>query len=207
MNLPLLKDRHSLTRADFDRHPVWVRVQDTDQEQPWHADSTEQTYQPWDGPLPLEPRSPFPFVLLAASFYLLNGSLYPGYFQPVTKDWDQPLPPRKMKDGTYTRPQCWSGRHGGSALSVLALHSPVVFIGEKAFDFHLRRDPDRLRNCIRDFYGAIGSRPAEVFPIEFSAAPGLFNGIVSGRLDGFYSFPLNRPFEINRGECYLSGPT
>ena len=47
-------------------------------------------------------------------------------------------------------------------------------------------------------------RPEDVFPVEFSADPALFKGIVSGRIDGFYTFPLNRPFEIDRGERYLT---
>ena len=47
-------------------------------------------------------------------------------------------------------------------------------------------------------------RPEDVFPVEFSADPALFKGIVSGRIDGFYTFPLNRPFEIDRGDRYLA---
>lgn len=206
MGAPLLKDRASLIRTDFDGNPIWVRVQDYDKDQPWFQGSTDQTYRPWDGPLPLQPRTPYPFVLLAASFRLSNGDCYPGYFQPVREDWDAPLPPRKLKDGTFSQPQCWSSRHGESPLSVLALHCPVIFIDEGAFDFRLRRDPDRRKESIIDFYTAIGKRPEEVFPVEFSATPGLFNGITSGRLDGFYSFSLNTPPEIDRGEHYLVGP-
>jgi hypothetical protein len=204
MPTPLLKDQCFLTEIDFRRYPVWVRVQDYDRDEYWFQDSTEQTYRPWDGLLPLEPDSQFPFVLLAASFRLSSGECYPGYFQPATEEWDTPLQPRNTKDGTFAKPLQWSVRHGGTLLSILALHSPVVFIGDKAYDFHLRRDPETRKKSVLDFYTAVGKRPDEVFPVEFSAAPALFRGIVSGRLDGFYTFPPNRPFEIDNGERYLA---
>jgi hypothetical protein len=204
MDVPLLKNQSSLLRADFDRHPVWVRVHDYDREQPWYGDSTDQTYRPWEGPLPLQPRSPFHLVLVAASFRLSNGDSYPGYFNPATTEWDVPLPPRKIKDGSYTASKQWSARRGGSPLSILAIHRPVIFIGEGAYDFQLRHDLDRRKRHILDVYAAIGRRPKEVFPVTFSADPALFSGIVSGHIDGFYSFPLDRPFEIDRGENYLS---
>jgi len=204
MHSPLLKDQCSLTEIDFSRYPVWVRAQDYDRDESWFRECTEQTYRPWDGPLPLEPDSQFPFVLLAASFRLSSGDTYPGYFQPATEEWDSPLPPRKMKDGTFAKPLQWSVRRGGTPLSILALHRPVVFIEDKAYDFHLRRDLERRKGSVLDFYTAIGKRPDEVFPVEFSASLALFRGIVSGRLDGFYTFPLDRPFEIDRGERYLT---
>jgi hypothetical protein len=203
MHVPLLKDESSLTSSDFSASPVWVRAQDHDRDEPWYGETTEQTYRPWEGPLPLEANSPFPFVLLAAAFHFSSGEAYPGYFKPVTEAWDEPLTPRKLKDGSLAKPLQWSARHGGTPLSILALHSPVVFVADKAYDFHLRRDLELRRKRVLDFYGAIGKRPEEVFPVEFSAVPALFNGIVSGRLDGFYTFPLNRPFEIDNGERYV----
>jgi hypothetical protein len=109
-----------------------------------------------------------------------------------------------MKDGTYAPAKQWSARRGGSSLSILALHRPVIFIGEQAYDFHLRRDPERRRQHVLEVYAALGKRSEEVFPIEFSADPSLFQGIVSGRIEGFYSFPLDKPFEIDSGDHYLT---
>src|SRR5579863_2839075 len=182
MRPPLMKDQALLTQIDFDRFPVWVRVQDYDRDEPWCEEATEQTYRPWTGPLPLEPTSQFCLVVLAASFRLSNGESLPGYFQPATEEWDRPLPPRKMKDGTFAKPLQWSARRGGTPLSILAIHSPAVFINDQAYDFHLRRDPERRKKSVLEFYTAIGKRPEEVFPVEFSADTGLFKGIVSGRL-------------------------
>lgn len=203
MDLPLLKDQSSLIRADFDRYPVWVRVQDYDREQPWYRNSTEQTYRPWEGSLPLQPRSQFHLVLVAASFRLSNGESHPGYLNPATTEWDVPLAPRKMKDGSYTTPNEWSARRGRSPLSILAIHRPVIFIAGRAYDFQLKRNPDSRKRHILDFYAAIDRRPEQVFPVSFSADRALFSGIVSGHIDGFYSFPLDKPFEIDRGENYL----
>lgn len=203
MNRPRLKDQFQLVRSDFDRFPVWVRAQDYDQNQPWYGACTEQTYRPWDGPVPIEPRTPFPFVLVRASLKLSDGGIYPGYIQPTTENWDKPIQ-RRMRDGTYTQPKHWSQRRGDSPLSILALQCPIIFIGEGAYDFHLGRDPERRRKHILNFYAAIRRVPKDVFPVESSADPALCSGIVSGRFDGFYSFPLDKPFEIDTGAAYLN---
>ena len=108
-----------------------------------------------------------------------------------------------MKDGTFAKPLQWSARRGGTPLSILAIHSPVVFIEGKSYDFHLRRDLERRKESVLDFYTAIGKRPDQVFPVEFSADSTLFKGVMSGRLDGFYAFPLDKPFEIDDGARYL----
>ena len=202
---PPLKDQAELTLADFNLHPIWVRVQDYDREQPWFAGTTEQTYRPWNGPLPIEAESQFPFILLRATFRFACGDIHPGHFAPATKEWDNPLPPRRRADGSFSAPLQWSARRGGSPLSILSLHQPVIFLGEEAFDFHLRRDSERRKQCILDFYSAFLRLPKEVFPVEFEADPAFFNGIVNGRLDGFYTFPLDKPFEIDTGERFLNG--
>lgn len=94
---------------------------------------------------------------------------------------------------------------GGSPLSILAVHRPVIFIAERAYDFRLKRNLDSRKQHILDFYAAIDRLPEEVFPVTFSADPAHFSGIISGRIDGFYSFPLDKPFEIDSRENYLRG--
>ena len=91
----------------------------------------------------------------------------------------------------------------GTPLSILAIQCPVIFIGEKGYDFHLRRDLRARERDIVEFYKAIEEQPGDVFPIYFSSAPEHFRGIVCGQLDGFYSFPLGRPYEIDTGRRYL----
>jgi hypothetical protein len=195
-----MKQEFDLTPEDFVRHPVWIGVHNFDSDEPWYELSDEQTFRPWTGPLPFAEKRGF--VLVSATFDLADGGQYPGYFTAVRENWDEPLPPRKMKDGNYTEPKQWSARRGGSPLSILSLHCPVIFLGGRSFDFHLKRPPRRKR-YIKDFYAAIGKAPEAVFPVRFHADPGLAAGIVEGRMDGFYSFPLDKPFEIDTGETLL----
>ncbi len=204
MELPLLRDISELTPSDFENHPVWVCVHGRDQDEPWYEQTNEQTYRPWTGALPYVSRSPFDAVLVAATFELADGSVYRGYFNPVVENWDEPLPPRKLRDGSFTKPLQWSARRGGSPLSILSLHHPVIFIDGKLHGFHWLRDSERRRLVIQAFYAAIGKPPAAVFPIQFRCDPSLFQGITSGRLDGFFAFPLDKPFEINTGKSLLS---
>ena len=203
MDTPIMKERRLLTAKDFLEHSVWVRVRDYDQGQSWFSGTTELIYRPWDGDLPFEPKSPFPLVLVNARFQLSNGKSYRGYFNPVRNDWDDPLPSRKMRDGSLSVPLKWSDRRGGTPHSILAIHSPVIFINDASYDFHLRKDLQARARHITEFYRAVGESPEDLFPIHFAADQGLFRGIDSGKIMGFYSFPLDKPWEIDSGKTYL----
>ena len=199
---PEMKQEYDLCASDFVRHPVWIGVHNYDSGEPWYELSDEQTFRPWTDPLP------FPNIRgiaqVAATFELADGSVYSGYFSPQREDWDAPLPPRRMRDGNYTKPLQWSARRCGSPLSILSLHRPVMFVEGRGLDFHLRlREPRRTAH-IKDFYAALGKLPRAVFPVRFYADPSLASGIVEGRMDGFYAFPLDKPFEINTGEAELN---
>jgi len=139
-----------------------------------------------------------------ATFELADGSKYPGYIRAVPDNWDTPLPPRKMRDGNYTKPLQWSARRGGSPLSILSLHCPVMFVDGRGLDFHLKREPRRKAH-VRNFYETVGKPPNAVFPVRFHADPVLASRIVEGRMDGFYTFPLDKPFEIDTGAALLGG--
>jgi|HubBroStandDraft_2_1064218.scaffolds.fasta_scaffold629716_1 hypothetical protein len=204
MELPLLRDISELTPSDFREHPLWVCVHGRDQEAPWYEQTNDQTYRPWIGALPYVPKSPFDAVLVAAIFELADGTTYRGYFNPVAENWDEPLPPRKLRDGSFTKPLQWSARRGGSPLSILSLHHPVIFIDGVLHEFHWLRDSERRRLKIEAFYGAIGKPPADTFPIRYHCDPSLFQGIVEGQLDGFFAFPLDKQFVIDTGENLLT---
>jgi len=202
MQAPEMKQEYDLKFDDFVRHSVWIGVHNFDSGEPWYELSDEQTFRPWTGALPFdEPRG---FVLVTATFELADGSRYPGYFRAVREDWDVPLPPRRMSDGNYTKPLQWSARRSGSPLSILSLHCPIIFAVGRSLDFHLRLKEPRRKTHIKDFYATLGKQPSEVFPVRFHADPRLANRIVDGRMEGFYAFPLDKPFEINTGEAELN---
>jgi hypothetical protein len=200
--IPEMKRDSDLTHDDFVRHPVWIGVHNFDSGEPWYELSDEQTFRPWTGALPFDERRGL--VLVAATFELADGSCYPGYFRAVREDWDVPLPPRRMRDGNYTKSKQWSARRGGSPLSILSLHLPILFVGGRPLDFHIRLRESRRTTHIKDFYTTLGKTPQEVFPVRFHADPNLTSRIVEGRMEGFYAFPLDKPFEINMGEAELN---
>lgn len=200
MRTPQLKERNDLSATDFEEHPVWIAVRYGDVDEPWYESSDEQTYRPWTGALPFAAKGK---CLVSATFRLADGTAYPGYFEPQPQDWDAPPPPRKMRDGNFTEPFQWSARRGGSPLSILALHCPIIFVDGRVLGFHLLRDPERRKNNIREFFAALDRQPREVFPVRFYSPPGHFSGITSGVIDGFYSFGLDRQPEIDTGEGLL----
>ena len=78
-----MKESALLTQNDFDRFPVWVRVQDYDRDESWSQETTEQTYRPWNGPLPLEPISQFPPCWLRPPFDCPMAIRCRGIFNPL----------------------------------------------------------------------------------------------------------------------------
>ncbi len=51
----LLKQIQNLRPDDFEEHPVWVLCHIIDYDEPWYDDTDEETFRPWDGPLPVNP--------------------------------------------------------------------------------------------------------------------------------------------------------
>jgi hypothetical protein len=194
---------------------VWVGVHNYDSDESWYEQADEETFRPWTGPLPfVESRG---FVLAAATFELADGGVFPGYCRSVRDDWDAPFESlaarhkSKPQSQRQSKLQSWSSMHGGSRLSVLVLQSPTIFIDGRPFDFQLRI-PSLRKSAVHSFYEAIGKKPIDVFPLRFAANSGLAGGITSGKLDGFYSFPLSKTtskakskanFEIDTGEAVL----
>lgn len=164
--MPELKQESDLTPADFLRLPVWIGVHNFDSDEPWYENSDEETFRPWTGPLPFkESRG---FVLVAATFTLRDGSVYPGYF-------------RSVRDDESRR---------GNKTEVLVLQSPIIFIDGRSFDFR-RRVPGLQRAAARQLYSAFGKKAKDVFPVRFAASPALARGVVTGNIEGFYGSPTS----------------
>jgi hypothetical protein len=190
----------AFTARDFERYPIW-RVSSGDSlETRSRFEITDTTYSPWTEPVTkdiLWPRSKF---LVSGRFQFADGSEYPGYFQLVGTNWDDPLPPRRMRDGTYAKPLQWSARRGGGELSVLSLLSPEIFVKGSALDFHFHPVLPFRETHVRVFYSHTGKTPAETFPVHFETQHGIDGAVNSGVIPGFYRFPLGKPYEVNTGE-------
>ncbi len=101
---PLLKSYVELTEQDFAQHPIWIGVHGTDEAEPWHDECDEETFRPWDGPVPAPPQEGM--LLVQASFTFADGTVASGFVTP------QPLgEPPKIE---IMQPQIFSGstKHG-----------------------------------------------------------------------------------------------
>ena len=78
---PVLKQAWDLSRADFERHPVWIGVHGVDESEWWYEKTDEATYRPWTGSLPVSPEGRF--LRVRATMELHNGSRYEGVIRPV----------------------------------------------------------------------------------------------------------------------------
>lgn len=201
MQSPEMKQEYDLTVADFARHPVWVGVHNYDTDQPWYEEADEETFRPWVGPLPFDEARGV--ALLAAIFQLADGSSYRGFCRSVREDWDRPIDSPKERGVARQKALSWSRMHGGGKRSVMSLQSPVIFIDDHQFDFQL--GVPRVRaSKVQKFYAAIGKEPRDVFPLRFVADAGLATGLTSGKLAGFYDFPMwEKSFEIDTGEALI----
>jgi hypothetical protein len=191
---PELRPFSSLVLPDFENHPVWVRVRSFDFNAHWYDDADDETFRFWDGVLPFaEPRG---MVLIAAKLKFKNGSVYPGFLSPAKRDWDAPLASRRVGD-RLIQPATPKDRHGGSSLAVLGIQQPRIFLQNQTFSFWggMLGIPENAR---RAFYTAAAKEPEDIFPIQFHADPQLAEGLVSGRLDGFFKSTKGKPPECFR---------
>src|ERR1700722_4879299 len=116
--MPQVKQESELLPMDLVRHPVWVGVHGYDSDQPWYESSDEETFRPWQGPLPFDETRGV--AIVTATIELADGSLYNGFCRRVGEDWDDPLP-AMASDSTPAATRSWSSMHGGSKLSLLLL--------------------------------------------------------------------------------------
>jgi hypothetical protein len=74
---------------------------------------------------------------------------------------------------------------------------PQIFVGDESFGFWggmfgVRPDEKAA------FYAAIGKTPDVIFPVRFSADPGLARGAVTGIVEGFYRRSRSGVIEFER---------
>lgn len=157
---PLIKQFHELTAPDFSGHMIWVQVHSADGGRPWCEEVDALAFRPWSGELPVRPRHAY--YLVSAVFRLADGRMSPGFVTPQAVDDPQG---EVVCDLDAMRPHML--REGGG---------PIPFwLG--------RTEPDpRLLDL---FYAEFVGTRARVFPIVFSAQPGVSYGVTSGRINGF----------------------
>jgi hypothetical protein len=144
------------------------------------------------------------FVLVATTFELADGSVYPGYCQAIPDNSNVPPAFRTTQGDTGMTPQSGSAMDGGTGLSAMDFPTPTIFVDAHWLDFCLGPPTRRRKIAVRSFYAAIGKKPREVFPLRFAADTKLAAGITSGKLDGFFYLPLGgATFEIDTDESFL----
>jgi len=188
--MPELRLFVSLTIADFERSPVWIRVRSFDRAAPWYDEANEETFRSWDQNLPF--RAERGIALVVASLRFKDGSVHTGFVTPARNDWDTQSPQSKI-GARSIRSASPSARHGGSQLAILGIQQPHIFLGPKVFGFWGGRlgVSEEVR---KDFYHTTGRSPGEIFPIHFDSDSNLSNGILSGVVEGFYkSVPGSTP--------------
>ncbi len=195
VQVPEMKQDYQLVPDDFIRFPVWIGVHNYDTDESWYEEADEQTVRPWLGSLPFDQDRGT--ALAAATFTLADGSAYRGFCRAVRTDWDVP---EEIFSGGRIKKLSWSRMHGGGKQSVLALQDPIIFIDGHQFDFFLGV-PGAREGKVTHFYASIGKRPATVFPLQFAMDRGLATGLTSGKLGGFFRFPIwEKTFEMTTGE-------
>ena len=80
MSPPTLKQFRDLVLQDLESSPVWVNCHVIDSDQPWYADTDEETFRPWDGALPVDPSETM--FVVSAKFELASGDSLFGFLTP-----------------------------------------------------------------------------------------------------------------------------
>jgi hypothetical protein len=103
---PTLVQFSDLTPAHFANHPVWVACHGADSEEPWYDETDEETFRPWDGPLPVSAET---MHLVRCTFRFNDSSEFDGFATPAARIDDfgtmQPL----LFDGSGRHHAFWLG--------------------------------------------------------------------------------------------------
>ncbi len=160
MQRPQLVQFGDLAPAHFATHPVWIQCHVVDYDAPWYDETDEETFRPWAGSLPAGPDEGM--LLVAADLTLADGTTLEGFVTPAFPD-------------------------AANDPALLGTIQPQIFLPsgrrESFWDgMFARSAQDRAR-----LYADLGRTSDRVFPIRFTARPGLTTGLAAGEFAGFYS--------------------
>ena len=162
---PVLKHFAELTKQDFDINPIWVQCHCIDCYEPWYDDTDEETFRPWDKGFPVSPS--LAMFLVKSTFTLADGTIYEGFITP-----QEPGQKNTHPDLGILQPYIFA--HNGQAVG---------------FWFGCLNVDKEIKESI---YSLIGKNAKDIFPITFHANENLAEGIVSGKVYGFYAVKNGR---------------
>lgn len=154
-NRPLLKHICDLNENDLSTWPVWAAVMSFDYDEPWYDDATEETFRPWNGPLPVSSRGGMYVVQTVLT--LADMSVFKGFATP--QDDSEQL-------------------H-------LGFVQPQIFLpsgGTCGFWSGMLKKPESETQAL---YRALSKEPSSIFPIRFAMTRGLSRGHTTGVIPGF----------------------
>jgi hypothetical protein len=159
MAKPLLRQFADLTARDFENAPVWIGCHTADYDEAWYDETDEETFRPYDGPLPASPEQGM--LLIRASIIMNDGTGLSGFVTPAFPD--------EPEDG---------GR-------ILGTQQPIAFtpMGQVRFWFG---GFEPRQEDIEHAYRALGREAGDIFPSRFSVTAGLASGNTVGTVNGFY---------------------
>jgi hypothetical protein len=179
MKSPELRQFGELGPEDFVRHPVWILCHTADYKERWYKDTDEDTFRPWTKELPAIVLRET--LLVRADLELWDGSHYSGFITPLVDGHD-----------TLT-----GGGRPDFARHPFARQQPNIFVGDSRFGFWGGR-PGISKQKQHEFYSAIGKQPEQIFPLQFHAEDGLANGLLTGRVEGFYRSTRDGSIHVDR---------
>jgi len=166
---PLLKQFGELNISDFEYCPVWVGCHVNDYNKPWYNETDEETFRPWEGELPIQPKQGV--FLVRADFTLADNTILKGFITP--KDYCAKNEIIKLIQPQILHP---SGK-------------------QISFWFGLLEPSD---DYIKELYSIFGKCATEVFPIKFRTTNRSSEGITAGTISGFYYLDCKSEIKIKR---------
>ncbi|HLB08125.1 MAG TPA: hypothetical protein VK617_01225 [Gemmatimonadaceae bacterium] len=168
--MPRLVQFGALTLAHFLDSPVWASSHSFDYDEPWYAETDEETFRPWDGPLPVSPNDGM--YLVRANFVLADGTPLEGFVTPPT---------------AYV---------GGER--VLGEIQPQIFLPSgEPIAFWLGMFAQPALAC-EQLYASLGKNADAVFPISFAVSRDLARDMTPVEIRGFYLVPDGRTVRVVR---------
>ncbi len=158
---PLLRQFGELSPADFIAHQVWIACHSADYDEPWYDDTDEETFRPWNGPLPVGPEEGM--LLVRAQMTLADRRSFAGFITP---------------------------QHDSEPLHLGAIQPQLFLPSGTRTDFWdgMSKRTDQRRDIV---YAELGRDRSAIFPIQFQAYDGLATGHISGEIPGFCWCPAD----------------